>query len=84
MCATANNPTCITERCGHRSLPDEDENAVKKNRGHFRRHPVRKYLFLDENSLCFCQKPRKASALLHFWLQHKKFSYLTKLRSTLK
>ena len=49
-----------------------------------RRLPVRQYLFLEQNSPYFCQKPRKAIALLHFWLQYKKFYVLTKLRSTLK
>ena len=49
-----------------------------------RRSPIRQYLFLEQNSLYLCQKPRKATALLHFWLQYKKFSILTKLRSTLK
>ena len=32
----------------------------------FRRHPIRQYLFLEQNSLYFCQKPRKATALLRF------------------
>ncbi len=49
-----------------------------------RRLPVRQYLFLEQNSLYFHQKPHKATALLHFWLQYRKFSVLTKLRSTLK
>ena len=40
-------------------------------------------MFLEQNSPYFCQKPRKAPALLHFLLQYKKFSVLTKLRSTL-
>ena len=41
-------------------------------RGHYkkesavRRHPIRQYLFLEQNSLYLCQKPRKATALLRF------------------
>ena len=56
----------------------------KKMRSHIRRHPIRQYLFLEQNSLYLAGKPRKATALLHFWLRYKKFSVLTKLRSTLK
>ena len=31
-----------------------------------RRHPIRQHLFLEQNSPYFCQKPRKATALLRF------------------
>ena len=49
-----------------------------------RRDLIRKFLFLEQNSLYYYQKPRKAVALLHFWLQFKQFCISTKLRSTLK
>ena len=57
---------------------------LKKHPLSIRRAPIRKYLFLEQNSPYYCQKPRKAAALLHFRLQYKQFLVLTKLRSTLK
>ena len=57
--------------------------VAKEKRCKVRRHHIRQYLFLKQNSLYLCQKPRKATALLHFRLRYKNFSVLTKLRSTL-
>ncbi len=41
-------------------------------------------MFLEQNSLYFCQKPPKATALLRFMASIQKFSVLTKLRGALK
>ena len=65
------------------TAPDKQHIKTIHPKG-IRRVLVRKFLFLDQNSLYYHQKSRKSAALLHFWLQFKQFCFSTKLRSTLK